>query len=267
MFVYLLMADTQLNSEVLMDNMNSAYTLILGASSTIGVAIIKKLASSRPLVLHARNRNKLDEAIKDIRFMCTPIIWIHDLSDIDGIENQFLEFLKGQSIQVESVIHCAAALYVQPLKSLKLRTMTEVYNVNVLSFMLILKTLLNRNFRQHLKSVVIISSNISNRGAKAFSLYSSTKGALDSMMRSLAIELAPRVRINSVLPGAIKTSMTEEIFENKELTDRMLRDYPLGFGYAEDIANTVEFLLSENARWITGQQITVDGGRSINISG
>ena len=62
-------------------------------------------------------------------------------------------------------------------------------------------------------------------------------------------------------------SMTEEIFENKELTDRMLRDYPLGFGYAEDIANTVEFLLSENARWITGQQITVDGGRSINISG
>lgn len=246
---------------------NYSYTLILGASSTIGEAIIKKLAPLKPLILHGRSISKLEEIVKGIDFVVPPLLWIYDLKDIDDIENQFIDFLQKHSLRVESVIHCAALLCIQPLKTIKLTTMIDVFNVNILSFSLIVKTLLHRNYKQYLKSVVIISSNISNRGAKAFSLYSATKGALDSMMRSLAVELAPKVRINSILPGAIRTSMTEDIFSNQELADRMHRDYPLGFGCPEDIANAVEFLLSENARWITGQQITVDGGRSINISG
>jgi NAD(P)-dependent dehydrogenase (short-subunit alcohol dehydrogenase family) len=99
------------------------------------------------------------------------------------------------------------------------------------------------------------------------SIYGSTKGALDSLMRCLAIELAPKVRVNSVLPGGVKTEMTASIYENKELIDRMEATYPLGFGYPEDIYEAVNFLLSDKSRWITGQQFTVDGGRTINITG
>ena len=86
-------------------------------------------------------------------------------------------------------------------------------------------------------------------------------------MRCLAVELAPNVRVNSVLPGAIQTEMTGNIFENKEVLDRMAQMYPLGVGKPHDIFEMVEFLLSEKSRWITGQQFTVDGGRTINISG
>jgi NAD(P)-dependent dehydrogenase (short-subunit alcohol dehydrogenase family) len=142
------------------------------------------------------------------------------------------------------------------------------FNTNVISASLIVKTLISKKINiSALNNVVFISSNISNMGAKAMSIYGSTKGALDSLMRCLAIELAPKVRVNSVLPGGVKTEMTASIYENKELIDRMEATYPLGFGYPEDIYEAVNFLLSDKSRWITGQQFTVDGGRTINITG
>ena len=86
-------------------------------------------------------------------------------------------------------------------------------------------------------------------------------------MRSLAVELAPRVRLNSVLPGGVRTSMTEHMYQDEELVKRMAATYPLGLGEVNDIYEAVNFLLSDKARWITGQQCTVDGGRTINITG
>jgi len=155
-----------------------------------------------------------------------------------------------------------------PLKMITTEAINSTFATNVISAVLILKVLTNRKFNNAaLKSAVLISSNISNFGAKAFSIYGASKAGLDGLMRSLAIELAPKVRINSVLPGAVKTAMTESIFEDQETVKRMGATYPLGLGHTNDIFEMVEFLLSEKARWITGQQFTVDGGRTINISG
>jgi NAD(P)-dependent dehydrogenase (short-subunit alcohol dehydrogenase family) len=85
-------------------------------------------------------------------------------------------------------------------------------------------------------------------------------------MRAAAVELAPDVRVNSVLPGAVRTAMTESMLADDALQTRMEADYPLGLGEPGDIAAAVEFLLSEKARWITGQQLVVDGGRTVNIT-
>lgn len=64
-----------------------------------------------------------------------------------------------------------------------------------------------------------------------------------------------------------KTKMTEHMYQNEELIERMAATYPLGLGTVEDIRDAVTFLLSDKARWITGQQLTVDGGRTINVTG
>ena len=82
---------------------------------------------------------------------------------------------------------------------------------------------------------MLISSNISGRGSKAFSIYGASKHAVDGLMRSLAVELAPRVRVNSVCPGAIRTRMTEAIFSNNEVVERMKAAYPLGLGFPQNI--------------------------------
>jgi NAD(P)-dependent dehydrogenase (short-subunit alcohol dehydrogenase family) len=114
---------------------------------------------------------------------------------------------------------------------------------------------------------VFLSSNLSNLGAKGMSAYGASKGAIDTLMRCLAVELAPKTRLNSILPGAIPTEMTQAIFDNEQVRTRMVETYPLGIGEALDICYMAEFLLSEKAKWITGQQFTIDGGRSINITG
>ena len=78
-------------------------------------------------------------------------------------------------------------------------------------------------------------------GAKGFSAYSASKAALDALMRSLAVELAPDVRANSVLPGAVRTPMTAGMFDDPDTAARLLRDYPLGVGEPRDVIDAVEF--------------------------
>ena len=79
----------------------------------------------------------------------------------------------------------------------------------------------------------------------------------------MAIELAPSVRINAILPGLLASDMTRQIYENDLNINEITSQYPLGSGNFDDIANMVEFLFSDKAKWITGQQIAVDGGASI----
>ena len=87
---------------------------------------------------------------------------------------------------------------------------------------------------------------------------------MDALARSLAVELAPAVRVNSVLPRIVETGMTKQLFTNPDFVSSVQANYPLGFGRPEDIADAVEFLCSDRARWITGQELVVDGGKSIS---
>jgi NAD(P)-dependent dehydrogenase (short-subunit alcohol dehydrogenase family) len=81
------------------------------------------------------------------------------------------------------------------------------------------------------------------------------------MTLSLAAELAPMVRVNSVLPGTVSTGMNTELFADPNFVAATEASHPLGLGRPEDIAEAVEFLSSDSARWITGQELAVDGGR------
>jgi NAD(P)-dependent dehydrogenase (short-subunit alcohol dehydrogenase family) len=154
-----------------------------------------------------------------------------------------------------------------PLKSLTLEQIRDTFNTNFFSAMELTTVLMKKKINdRQLRSIVFISSIASKFGARGFSAYSASKGALDALMKSLAVELAPEVRANSVLPGGVRTRMTDRIFENTEMVAKFERDYPLGIGEATDIVNAVEFLISEKSRWITGQQMIVDGGRTTSIS-
>ena len=154
-----------------------------------------------------------------------------------------------------------------PLRGLKLEDFQSTYSLHVYSPALLVKLLSSRRVNgQVLKSVVFISSNISNRGAAAFSVYGSSKAALDGLMRNLAIELAPRVRVNSILPGGMVTRMTTAMYNAEAVRDEARGNVPLGAGSPRDIASVAEFLISPVSGWMTGQQLTVDGGRNIDVT-
>jgi NAD(P)-dependent dehydrogenase (short-subunit alcohol dehydrogenase family) len=243
------------------------YALITGASSGIGRAIALRLACERNVILHGRDTGRLEETGRQCPKTAKRLIWRYDLADPVGLEASLAGLLKTNDAVVDTFVHSAGMLTLLPLRSMTSAQMSELMNVNFLSAAQIVSVLVKKNTNdKQLRNIVFVSSTASKFGAKAFSIYSASKGALDAMMRSLAVELAPQVRVNSVLPGGIGTQMTDRMLSDAELKERMEREYPLGLGQGDDVANLVHFLVSEEARWITGQQFVIDGGRTINIT-
>lgn len=241
------------------------YTLITGASSGVGRELAVFLSKGRKLILNGRNEKRL----KETKDCCEndPLIWPYDLGQYQDIEKDLGAWIKMNDIKVASFVHCAGIMKMIPIRAVNADSLETSFAVNVFAPALITKALASRKYNgRELKSIVFISSNVSNRGVAAFSVYGASKSALDGLMRNLAVELAPSVRVNSILPGGMVTEMTREIFEDEAKRAEFEKNYPLGIGTPKEIAPAVEFLLSDNSRWITGQQVTVDGGRTIDIT-
>jgi NAD(P)-dependent dehydrogenase (short-subunit alcohol dehydrogenase family) len=248
--------------------MKTSYILITGSSSGIGREMAIYLSGFNNIILHGRDKERLEKVKLQCDSKFEHKIWSQDLNDINEIESALSGYIVQGEIEITGYVHCAGYMKMAPLKMSTHQILTTTLNTNIISASLIAKVLTNNKYNASaLKSVVFLSSNLSNLGAKGMSAYGASKGAIDTLMRCLAVELAPKTRLNSILPGAIPTEMTQAIFDNEQVRTRMVETYPLGIGEALDICYMAEFLLSEKAKWITGQQFTIDGGRSINITG
>lgn len=242
-------------------------TLITGASSGTGRRIAVQLSQSRRLILHGRDAARLLET----RALChrpdEHLLWNFDLRKGEEIELSLKSLIESNRLAIDGFVHSAGTLTIQPLRLVERAPAREILDVNFMAAVEILRLLVRKKINGgHLRGVVFISSTASKFGARGFSVYCASKGALDAFMRAAAVELAPDVRVNSVLPGATRSAMTETMLNDAELKTRMEAGYPLGIGDPDDIAGAVEFLLSDKARWITGHELVVDGGRTVNMT-
>jgi NAD(P)-dependent dehydrogenase (short-subunit alcohol dehydrogenase family) len=243
------------------------YVLITGASSGIGREMAIVLSAQYRLILNGRDAERLEETRQACYSSDEQLSWVRDLSDVSSLADALPSFLAEHRASVSGFVHCAALLKMLPLRSITIAHAQDVMNTNVFAAMEIARLLMRKTVNQKaLNSIVFISSIASQFGAKGFTAYCASKAGLDGLMKALAVELAPQVRVNSVLPGGVRTPMTEAMYDDPVTAERLTRDYPLGVGFSSDIIHAVAFLLSEQARWITGHQMVVDGGRSANIS-
>lgn len=239
------------------------YVLITGASSGIGRATAIRLSKSYPLILGGRDEKRLEET----RAMCentdTHLLWPYDLANVNGIAENLSSLLKENGVSVGGFIHSAGIAPLAPLRMTTTEQMRAIMDVNFFSAAELVKLLTNKKINgKSLTRVVLISSIQSRIGAKGQSVYCASKAAMEGFTRAMAVELAPNVNLNVIRPGAIQTPMGDLLQRNQELLAKPTDDgYLLGLGETEDIASMTEFLLSENAKWMTGQIFTVDGGR------
>ncbi|MGX5776746.1 SDR family NAD(P)-dependent oxidoreductase [Methylorubrum zatmanii] len=245
----------------------ATYLLITGASSGIGREMAVSLSGQYRLILSGRDPGRLQQTRQACQAPDRHLCWARDLADVTTLAQALPAFLRENDARVTGFVHGAALLKVLPLRSIAIGHALDVMNTNVMAALEITRLLLRKDVNSKmLRSVVFVSSIASRFGAKGFSAYCASKAALDGLMKALAVELAPEVRVNSVLPGSVRTPMTEAMFDDPANAERLMRDYPLGVGLPSDIADAVAFLMSDQARWITGHQMVVDGGRSVNIS-
>jgi NAD(P)-dependent dehydrogenase (short-subunit alcohol dehydrogenase family) len=241
------------------------YTLLTGASSTIGATIATRLSKSGPLILSGRNVEKLEEARDGCDGPDRHRIWAHDLAEIEDLPAKLEAFMRTEGVLVSAFVHCAGVPALSAARTVTYARLKKIADVNFASAALIAGTLIRKPVnRDALRHIIFISSIFSRMGVKGQTLYCATKAALDGLMRGLAVELAPAVRVNSVLPGAIPSPMGAVALSNENTARLLEKNYPLGLGAPEAVASAVEFLLSANAGWITGQEIVVDGGRTIS---
>lgn len=242
------------------------YILVTGASSGLGRAVAQGLSGQYGVIIHGRDSARLAETMEG----CNGgevLVWKHDLTDTEGIDKSLGDVLPDKKYKVVGFVHCAGMMEMVPAKVYSTDAFEREFRVNIISAALIVKFLSSRKHNgKNLRSVVMVSSNISVGGAEAFGVYGASKAGLDGLMRSLAVELAPSVRVNSVLPGGMATAMTGNIFENESVKKSFESNYPLGIGNPDKVAPVIRFLLSEDAGWITGQQVIVDGGRTVNLT-
>ena len=160
---------------------------------------------------------------------------------------------------------CLTNLDYKPLKFIDETDFLKIFHTNYFSSIFLLKKLAKKKKINKNSSIVFISSLSSTIGIPGTLAYSATKASIDSSVRVLANEMSKNmIRVNSVAPGIIRTPLlNNEIFnEDKYLKEE--EKYPLGLGSPIDVVKSVQFLLSDASRWITGYTLELNGGYKLN---
>jgi NAD(P)-dependent dehydrogenase (short-subunit alcohol dehydrogenase family) len=235
--------------------------LITGAADGIGKQTAKQLAEAgAKLILTDINIEGLKTMVSELSGENHSVYFL-DLSKTEEIETEISRIINIDG-PVDGFVHCVGVRSRRPINMLKPAMLTEILNVNFVSFVELIRILSKKGNNTGILSIVGISSISSLRGGPGVTAYSASKGAMDAAVRCLAKELAPKnIRINTVAPGQINTPAFEKLRQmSGENEDPTLSRQYLGLGEPEDVANAIMFLLSNKSRFITGTTLPVDGG-------
>lgn len=247
--------------------MNECIGLITGASSGIGAALADRLAGRcRGLVLHARSAGEeLEEVARRVRAAGTTVVTqLGDLADED-VAKQLVALARGTFGRLDALVANAGFPILKSFDQGGLSDIDYAFRGNVYSFFTLVREarpLLEASERGRVVALGSFTSHVFRTDLPQFPLSAASKGALEVAVGSLAVLLAPaRITVNCVVPGFIeKDAGTKDGLSDDEL-ERSRARIPLGrIGLPREVAATIEFLLSQDAGYITGQSIHVNGG-------
>lgn len=250
-----------------MTALNDKNIIITGASSGIGKACAiecSKLGARVHLI--ARNLKALTEVAEMLNR------GEHSVNQLDVTKTEDIEATIKNIVdkhgKIDGFIHSAGIQMTLPFRSMDKDHYLAVFSVNTIAAFDISRYLVKKQYcTPNELSLVFISSVMSVAADAGLTSYCASKAALVGGARAMAIELAPKkIRVNCVSPGTVEdTAMIKDLKTNisEDEFQRIVAKYPSGLGQTKDVAKLCVYLLSDDAKWITGQNIVIDGGYSV----
>ncbi|TRW27395.1 glucose 1-dehydrogenase [Flavobacterium zepuense] len=238
--------------------------IVTGASKGIGAGIAKSLAAAGAAVAvnYASSREGADKVVAQITSDGGRAIAVQgSVSNADEVKRIFNE-TKEAFGKVDIVVNNAGVYKFDAVEDITLEEFNNQFSINVYGPILTTQEAL-KHFPESGGNIINISSVVSVSPGPNSAIYSSTKGALDTLTRELAIELAPRnIRVNVVAPGLTETEGVETAgIKGTDFEKSIIANTPLArAGQPDDIARVVTFLASDDSAWLTGERISASGG-------
>ena len=238
--------------------------LLTGASAGIGYETAKCLDDlGATLVLVARREEKLKTLVAELTQTREHQYFTYDLTHCSDLPGWMQENLTG----LDALVHCAGIHDTKPLRYVDECDVDKVLQVNLKAAFSLIKGFCHGMVASDApdRRVVLLSSVLASLGGPGVSAYAASKGAIISLTKSLAHELAPKkIRVNCVAPGVVETEMAEQLFADMlpEQVDAIRSKHLFDLGQPSDVANAIAYLLAPASKWVTGSCLAIDGGYS-----
>lgn len=236
--------------------------LITGSSRGIGAAIAQRLNNEYKIVINYNNSK--DEALKlleNLRRTNPYVIAVKaDVSKEDDV-NLLFDLAEKNFSHVDILINNAGISHFSQIQDIEFETWKKVINTNLNSVFLSSKRAIPNMIKNNYGVIINMSSIWGDFGASMEALYSTSKGAINTFTKALSKELAPSgIRVNAVAPGIVDTDMMRNDFSYQELEELKKEVSVNRFAKPEEIADLINYLISDQASYITGDIIHINGG-------
>ena len=221
--------------------------LIIGGSSGIGLALVKQLQADHNIIV----ANRTNEGLDALSVSYIPY----------DVENDELE-VSSLPETLHGMVYCPGTINLRPFKGIKPEVFSKDFSINVLGAVKTLQSVLGRLQNSETPSSVVFFSTVAVQTGMPFhTSVAAAKGALEGLSRSLAAELAPKIRFNVIAPSLVDTPLAGKFLNNDTKKSNAAARHPLQrVGRPEEIAQMTAFLLNDNSSWMTAQTLTIDGG-------
>lgn len=222
--------------------------LLIGGSYGIGLAIAQELQYDNKVFIASRtNENIADMNVTHIPFDATT----------DILDTSLLPEV------IDGLVYCPGSINLRPFRGLKIDVFENDMQINFISMVKVLQTVLPNLTASTQSSVVLFSSVAASMGMPFHTSIAAAKGAVEGFAKALAAEYAPKIRVNVIAPSLTDTPLANKFLNSDEKKDKSAQRNPLKkVGTSEDLAQMASFLLKEKSNWISGQIFHVDGGMS-----